>query len=158
MSRLDTSATNTCDQLRTELDSVIVLPSDPQYSTLRAESWSQTAWKHPTSSSDMQKLVRVLVANHVPFAIRSGGHSTNPFDANIDTGVLIAMDKLDQVAYDAATGLASLGPGARWGAVYTALDPYNVTVVGGRVLDVGVGGLVLGGICRIYTVWFAIML
>lgn len=29
--------------------------------------------------------------------------------------------------------------------MYTALDRHNVTVVGGRVLDVGVGGLVLGG-------------
>ena len=29
--------------------------------------------------------------------------------------------------------------------MYTALDPYNVTVVGGRVMDVGVGGLILGG-------------
>ena len=28
--------------------------------------------------------------------------------------------------------------------MYTTLDPYNVTVVGGRVMDVGVGGLTLG--------------
>ncbi|KAI1772108.1 hypothetical protein F4818DRAFT_444733 [Hypoxylon cercidicola] len=151
-STLDKAASDTCEQLQIELGSAAIsLPSDPQYSTLRTKSWSQTAWKHPTciatptNSSDMQRLVRVLVANHVPFAIRSGGHSTNPFDANIDTGVLIATDKLDQVAYDADTGIASLGPGARWGTVYTALDKYNVTVVGGRVLDVGVGGLMLGG-------------
>ncbi|KAI0179263.1 FAD-binding domain-containing protein [Hypoxylon sp. FL1284] len=150
-STLDTAVYDTCQQLRTELDSVIVLPSDPQYSTLRAESWSQTAWKHPTcialptTSSDVQKLVRALVTNQVPFAIRSGGHSTNPFDANIDNGVLIATDKLNQIEYDADAGLVALGPGARWSAVYTVLDKYNVTVVGGRVLDVGVGGLVLGG-------------
>lgn len=148
---LSTTATNTCAQLRTELEFVIVLPSDAQYSALRTKSWSQAAWKNPTciaiptSSSDVQKVVRVLVANHVPFAIRSGGHSPNPLDANIDTGVLIATDKLDQVSYDAATGLASLGPGATWDAVYTALDKHDVTVVGGRVMKVGVGGLILGG-------------
>lgn len=59
--------------------------------------------------------------------------------------MLNALDNLDEVTYDAATGLASLGPGARWDAVYTVLDEYDVTVVGGRVMDVGVGGLILGG-------------
>lgn len=73
------SASDVCEQLRAELDSVIVLPSDYQYSNLRAESWSQTAWKRPTyialpaSSSDVKSLVRVLVAEQVPFALRSGG-------------------------------------------------------------------------------------
>lgn len=38
-----------------------------------------------------------------------------------------------------------MGSGLRWGEVYNQLDDFNVTVVGGRVLDVGVGGLILGG-------------
>ncbi|KAI1074068.1 FAD-binding domain-containing protein [Whalleya microplaca] len=145
------TTTAICQQLKSGLGDIITLPFDAQYATLREESWSATAWKHPNcialpaSASDVQKLIGVLVANDISFAIRSGGHSTNPFDANIDIGVLIATDKLNKVTYDAAVGLASIGPGARWDAVYTALDPYNVTVVGGRVLDVGVGGLILGG-------------
>ncbi|OTA99930.1 hypothetical protein M426DRAFT_268468 [Hypoxylon sp. CI-4A] len=145
------AAISACEQLRDRFDSTIVLPSDPEYATLRTESWSQTAWKYPTciavptSTSEVQELIRVLVANRSPFAIRSGGHSTNPFDANIDTGVLIATDKLNQVTYDTATSLVSLGTGAKWGVVYTELDKYDVTMVGGRVLDVGVGGLALGG-------------
>lgn len=32
-----------------------------------------------------------------------------------------------------------LGPGARWGEVYHALEPCKFTVPGGRVADVGVG-------------------
>ncbi|KAI1762958.1 hypothetical protein GGR53DRAFT_499501 [Hypoxylon sp. FL1150] len=67
-----------------------------------------------------------------------------PFDASIDSGVLISLENLNQVSYDAGTELASLGSRARWGVVYTDLDKYNVTVVGGRVMDVGVGGLTLG--------------
>jgi FAD/FMN-containing dehydrogenase len=35
--------------------------------------------------------------------------------------------------------------GARWRDVYAALEPRNLTVLGGRVADVGVGGLLLGG-------------
>ncbi|KAI0003483.1 putative FAD-binding oxidoreductase [Xylariaceae sp. FL0662B] len=80
----------------------------------------------------------------IPFAIRSGGHSPNPFDSDIDTGVLISLDKFDEISYDAGTGLVSLGPGARWHAVYKELDKYNRTTVGGRVVDVGIGDLILG--------------
>ena len=32
-----------------------------------------------------------------------------------------------------------------WDDVYTALEPYNVNVVGGRVTGVGVAGFTLGG-------------
>jgi hypothetical protein len=38
----------------------------------------------------------------------------------------------------------TVGSGNRWKDVYTYLDQYAVTVVGGRVFDVGVGGLTLG--------------
>ncbi|KAK4107070.1 FAD-binding domain-containing protein [Canariomyces notabilis] len=82
----------------------------------------------------------------VPFAIRSGGHSPNRGDASIDdAGVLLSLHRLNHITYDAGTKLASTGPGARWDEVYTELDKYNVTVVGGRVMSVGVGGLALGG-------------
>lgn len=40
----------------------------------------------------------------------------------------------------------SLGPGLRWGDVYNALDSYGVSLIGGRIPQVGVGGLILGGL------------
>ncbi|KAI3332048.1 FAD-binding domain-containing protein [Xylariaceae sp. AK1471] len=141
----------TCRQLQDHLgSSLIVLPSTPEYTELREENWSHTAWRYPsciarpTVTTEIALLVKNLVDNRVPFAIRSGGHSPNPFDSNIDTGVLISLDNFDEVSYHAGTGLVTLGPGARWEAVYTELDKYNRTMVGGRVLNVGVGGLTLG--------------
>lgn len=140
-----------CEQLRDfHGPLLIVLPSDAAYKEFREENWSQTAWQHPsciarpTLTAEIASLVSFLVNNDVPFAIRSGGHSPNPFDANIDAGLLISLDNLDSVSYDAGTGIASVGTGARWDAVYTELDKYNRTMVGGRVMDVGVGGLILG--------------
>lgn len=41
--------------------------------------------------------------------------------------------------------MVSVGPGARWGKVYEVIDPYGVGVIGGRIPNVGVGGLILGG-------------
>ncbi|KAF4616259.1 hypothetical protein G7Y89_g15147 [Cudoniella acicularis] len=67
----------------------------------------------------------------------------SPGAANINNGVLIDLANLNEIYYDAASGTVTVGTGNRWNAVYTALDTYNVTAVGGRVLDVGVGGFLL---------------
>ncbi|ROW09244.1 hypothetical protein VPNG_05899 [Cytospora leucostoma] len=68
----------------------------------------------------------------------------SPLGANINNGVLIDLSALNGINYDAASGTVVVGAGNRWADVYRGLDPYNVTVVGGRELDVGVGGLTLG--------------
>ncbi|KAI1131073.1 putative FAD-binding oxidoreductase [Nemania abortiva] len=148
---LTTKAAVTCGQLQARFGpSTIFLPSAADYNELREENWSQTSWQHPSciarpnNTAQLAQLVSVLVNNNTPFAIRSGGHSPNPFDANIDAGVLISLCNFKGVTYDAKKGLVTIGPGARWDAVYTELGKYNVTMVGGRVLDVGVGGLTLG--------------
>lgn len=38
-----------------------------------------------------------------------------------------------------------IGPGNRWGNVYEMLHGSGVSVIGGRIGDVGIGGLILGG-------------
>ncbi len=86
-----------------------------------ATSRSQTSWRQPScialpkSASEVQTLVRLLSSHNVPFAIRSGGHSPAPSDANIDIGVLISMDMLNHISADGARHVVSIGPGARWG-------------------------------------------
>jgi FAD/FMN-containing dehydrogenase len=80
------------------------------------------------------------------FAVRSGGHSTNKGFASIDSeGVLIDLASLDQVTVSADKSYASIGPGQHWENVYGTLEKQGLTVVGGRVAEVGVGGLMLGG-------------
>lgn len=113
-------------------------------------SRSETAWAYPSCIAqpvdipELQQVVTILVSQHVHFAIRSGGHMPSPLAANINDGVLIGMSLFNGVTYDATKNVATVGAGQKWGNVYNHLDPYNVTVVGGRVLDVGVGGLTLG--------------
>ena len=55
------------------------------------------------------------------------------------------MVRFQNVIYDRRKQTVDLGAGLIWDDVYEALDPYNVTVVGGRLSGVGVAGLVLGG-------------
>jgi FAD/FMN-containing dehydrogenase len=81
------------------------------------------------------------------FAVRSGGHSPNPgFSSVQESGLLIDLKKLNQVSVSEDKKVASLGPGGRWGDVYEALDPYGVSVIGGRIPQVGVAGAILGGV------------
>ncbi|KAF3401102.1 Bifunctional solanapyrone synthase [Talaromyces pinophilus] len=68
----------------------------------------------------------------------------SPLGCNINRGVLIDLSSLKTVDYDAANEVVSIGSGLRWQAVYEGLAPYERTAVGRRLLDVGVGGLLLG--------------
>ncbi|KAF2744280.1 putative FAD-binding oxidoreductase [Sporormia fimetaria CBS 119925] len=146
---LDTSDA-VCQRLNNDYESTVFLPSASGYSEISTENWSNTADRTPScvfrpdNAEDLSKVIRQLQKNRTKFAIRSGGHSPSPDAANINNGVLIDLAGFDQVEYDAARKRATIGTGLRWGKVYEELDKFGVTVVGGRVLDVGVGGLTLG--------------
>ena len=65
--------------------------------------------------------------------------------ANVENGVTIDLSSMNQVAVSKDNTITSVGSGARWLDVYLKLDALGLAVVGGRVADVGVGGLVTGG-------------
>ncbi|KAM7200339.1 hypothetical protein V8F20_005316 [Naviculisporaceae sp. PSN 640] len=140
-----------CSQLDQNFTSALFLPDETEYPKLRSENWSQTAWRKPScifrpaNAQQVQQVVAMLVKSNVCFAVRSGGHSPDPTAANIDNGVLVDLSGLNRVENRPSDQVAVIGSGLRWGEVYSQLQPHNVTVVGGRVLDVGVGGLTLGG-------------
>jgi hypothetical protein len=55
------------------------------------------------------------------------------------------MGAMDAVGVSEDRRVASVGAGAKWGTVYSKLEPLGLGVSGGRVSDVGVAGLILGG-------------
>ncbi|KAK8023629.1 hypothetical protein PG993_011695 [Apiospora rasikravindrae] len=100
----------------------------------------------PQDAEQVAAAVRVL-GNHpdVQFTVKSGGHDPNPGHSSIDGGVLIATREMVGATYDAATGHALVKPAGEWNDVIGDLEPSGVTVVGGRLGIVGVGGLLLQG-------------
>ncbi|RYC59539.1 hypothetical protein CHU98_g6678 [Xylaria longipes] len=138
------------DSLQSILGTGVVLPSEDPYQSTSEGNWVQTAWAsptcviQPTTAEQVSQAISYLARIGVHFAIRSGGHSPAPLGANINDGVLFDMSSFNSVEYHAQRGVAVVGTGMRWGDVYHYLDQYNVTVVGGRILQVGVGGLTLG--------------
>jgi FAD/FMN-containing dehydrogenase len=87
----------------------------------------------------------VLADESCHFAVRGAGHTPWAGASNIDNGVTIDLTSMNSVVVSEDRTIASLGPGARWEDVYRPLDEMNLTVTGGRVATVGVGGLVTGG-------------
>lgn len=69
----------------------------------------------------------------------------NPGASNAPGGVTIDLARLNSIKVNAQDSTVSVGPAATWDAVFTKLDPLGLSVAGGRVAGVGVGGLTLGG-------------
>ncbi|CAN9482313.1 unnamed protein product [Alternaria alternata] len=126
--------------------------SKPVNATLTDDNWSQTCWKSPScvvlaeSKKDVSVAMKIIKFLKLKFATRSGGHSPNPGWSSIgEDGILIDLQKLNAISVSDDKKVASIGPGQKWGKVYEALDPHELSVIGGRIPQVGVGGLILGG-------------
>jgi FAD/FMN-containing dehydrogenase len=107
----------------------------------------------PSCTEEVSTALKVLTGtaigysgvNACQFAIKSGGHGYWGGDANLENGVVIDLGEINEIEVHADRTVTTVGAGARWGEVYLALDQQNLSVTGGRVSDVGVGGLTLGG-------------
>ncbi|TVY29461.1 putative FAD-linked oxidoreductase [Lachnellula hyalina] len=127
--------------------------ADPDYLTAKNHYWdaanadlTPACVVFPTSAEQVSYVVSVLLSfPTVPFAVKSGGHNTNVGFSSVDFGVLISFSQLNSTILSSDQATAEVGSGARWENAISALEPYNLAVVGGRIGDVGVGGLLLGG-------------
>jgi FAD/FMN-containing dehydrogenase len=94
-----------------------------------------------TGPQDVVEAIARARESGLPLAVRSGGHC---FAGRSSTeGLLIDVSPLDSV--EVTEGRATIGAGARLGAVYDALAEHGVTIAAGCGPTVGISGLVLGG-------------
>lgn len=94
----------------------------------------------------MALALKIVTHTQSTFAVRSGGHSPNPgFGSVGESGVLLDLGAFNTTTLSPEGDIASVGPGATWDSVYEELEKHKLTVVGGRVIGVGVGGLITGG-------------
>ncbi|KAI9845650.1 MAG: hypothetical protein M1837_004624 [Sclerophora amabilis] len=146
-----------CKALSLRLGNKVYSPSDQVYTdslksyyAQQEEELSPDCIVKPTSREDVATAVRILsafdsVSKRVcPFAIRGGGHTPFAGSANINKGVTIDLRSIKDVKVSLDRSITSVGAGALWGDVYTTLDPMSLSVIGGRVSSVGVGGLTTG--------------
>ncbi|KAM3451210.1 hypothetical protein MY3296_005466 [Beauveria thailandica] len=96
------------------------------------------------STKDVSKTMRIIGGSRTPFAIQSGGHTTNPGFSSTK-GVHISLTRLTQIHLSQDKSTVEVGLGNTWVDVYVALNGTGVNAVGGRVAGPGVGGVTLGG-------------
>lgn len=107
----------------------------------------------PGSAEQVSDAIKLLNDHpSVPFALKSGGHQPAPGFSATDAGVLISFEpNLNGVTRSQDGQHFNVGPGARWGEVYEVTGLTNHVVVGGRLSNIGVGGLILGGGLSYYS-------
>lgn len=81
---------------------------------------------------------------HLPLAVRGGGHS-GPGLGTIDDGVVIDLSLMRGVRIDPKMKTARVEGGALWGDVDHAAHQFGLATPSGIISTTGVGGLTLGG-------------
>ncbi|EUC42951.1 hypothetical protein COCMIDRAFT_102147 [Bipolaris oryzae ATCC 44560] len=125
---------------------------DPDYKAAIEGFWSQQQREpvprcifRPETAQEVANVVRVSQANKCQFAFRSGGHAQFAGASSADGGITVLFERMAGITLSEDKKVASIGPGAVWSDIYGSLAEHNLAVVGGRVADIGVGGLVTGG-------------
>ncbi len=90
---------------------------------------------------DVAEAMSFVVRHGLPSATRSGGHCFGGRSSS--AGVVVDVTPMDSVTV--SDGGASVGAGARLGAVYDALQEHGLAIPGGTCPSVGIAGLTLGG-------------
>lgn len=156
--------TSLCQQVDTQLPGRVSYSGSPAYISSQSNYYTGEERDlepdcifRPTNTSDVSHFVQLVAASDntstPEFAFRCGGHSFFAGAANVEGGVTIDLRSLDSCELSADQKTASVGGGSIWSEnVYPNLEPHNLTVSGGRITGVGVGGFVTGGKCPIEEV------
>ncbi|KAG5791191.1 hypothetical protein H9Q69_009758 [Fusarium xylarioides] len=99
----------------------------------------------PQRPSQISVVVLLARLAQCPFAVKSGGHAAFAGASSMEGGITISFANLKGVSLSKDKKIASIEPGNIWGPVYEQLTKSDVSVVGGRLYNIGVGGLTTGG-------------
>ncbi|KAJ5124082.1 uncharacterized protein N7515_007907 [Penicillium bovifimosum] len=105
----------------------------------------------PTSAAEVSKFLQFVGSDEYStsplpqFAIRGGGHTLFTGAANINGSVTVDMRSMNSLTLSEDRKIASVGGGSIFSDIYPRLVPHNLTVMGGRVPGIGVGGFTTGG-------------
>ncbi|KAI1757665.1 FAD-binding domain-containing protein [Xylaria castorea] len=132
-------------------DQNVYTKASPNYINDEDINWSQTCrlpaacFIHPQSTVEVAIALKVITATGTKFSIRGGGHNPNPGFGSVDSqGILLDLQDMKLMSID-PDGILHAGPGHRWVDLYDFSGANNRTVKGGRTIDVGVPGFLLGG-------------
>ncbi|KAI4167241.1 MAG: hypothetical protein LQ343_007377 [Gyalolechia ehrenbergii] len=146
------SCKSTCTLLEYLLPEVVFLSASTEYKQQQSSYWSnQQAETQPAcrvlprSAKEVAITYLVAATFNCKFAVKGGGHAAFGGASSIEDGMTIDLQNLMSISVNSEKTITQVGAGNRWINVYEYLTPRNLSVVGGRVSDIGVSGLTLGG-------------
>jgi FAD/FMN-containing dehydrogenase len=131
----------------------VFLPNSSDYISSIESYFFKTARQSPAcivkpiSAEDVSIAIKILATSPgVRIAIRSGGHTPNPNQSNVESGVTIDLRGLNALHQpEDREDLLQVGGGSEWDSVYGLLEKNGRSAVGSRESSVGVGGFITGG-------------
>jgi FAD/FMN-containing dehydrogenase len=98
----------------------------------------------PLDEDDVAGAIEFARAQHLPLAVRGGGHSVAGF-GTCDGGLVIELSLMKGISVDPAARTARAQPGLTWSEFDQATQAHGLATTGGLVSTTGVAGLTLGG-------------
>jgi FAD/FMN-containing dehydrogenase len=127
----------------------LLLPGAPGYEDARRVHNGMID-KHPAliarcrDTADVAAAVDAARESGAELSVRGGGHNVAG-RAVTDSGVMVDLALMRDVAVDPARRLARAGGGATWGLLDRATQQHGLAVTGGMISSTGIAGLTLGG-------------
>jgi FAD/FMN-containing dehydrogenase len=141
------------DQLKAAFPTRTVTPdATSEYEAAMTVPWSQTCWTpaagyiYLSSVQELTEALAIIKKTGSKFSIRTTGHNPNPGFSSADLTAIVLDIRQFQSKELGADGVARVGSGCTWGEVYAWLQEHNLSAIGGRDQQVGLGGFLLGGI------------
>jgi FAD/FMN-containing dehydrogenase len=122
-----------------------------EFQKVHLSRWSQTSVLtpdcifRPSSAEQLSTAIKLLATTDCKFAIKSGGHNPIPGANDIDLGVSIDLQYLNQTFLAADRSFVSLGAGGKWINAYQAFAGVGISFPGGLCGTTGIGGVTIGG-------------
>lgn len=135
--------------LQTQFHGDVIRSSDERYDELRA-LWNGRYDRHPAlilrprTPDDIAAALRFARLQHLPVAVRGGGHSATGESVS-DGGLTIDLTHFNDIRVDPATSIVCAGGGVTSRALTEATQQHGLAVPTGAISSVGIGGLTTGG-------------
>jgi hypothetical protein len=136
-------------ELRANLRGAVTVPADAAYAAAR-RIWNGAIDRYPSAivacadAEDVANALRIATQCGLTVTVRGGGHNVAGRCIR-DGALLLDLSRLNGVAVNTESRIATVQGGALWRDVDAATARAGLATTGGLVSSTGVGGFTLGG-------------
>src|SRR5437763_5263297 len=139
----------TLQQCKSGLRGEVLDPGSDGYSSAR-RVWNGLIDRYPalivrcTDNTDVMRAVEFARSQHLPVAVRGGGHSSPGYSV-CDNGLVVDLSHMKGISIDPVTGRARTQAGLRLFEFVSGTQALGLATTAGTVGGTGLSGLTLGG-------------